>query len=141
MEKEEIIEKLATIGIVTTNVYPKASFPKNGEIHVGLFKREMLEDFYFFNNFDKKIYQFQKVDNIEKYEKDVFKGNTKYLVPLHECHIVWEDKIYVELPDLPYKEMTLRHYASIQLRLPNSGLDWLDVMIKEANNLETNIAL
>jgi hypothetical protein len=140
MDKEQIIEKLAEIGVITTNVYPKSSFPQGGEINVGLFKREMLEDFYFFNSFDKKIYQFPKPDDINKYEKNVFNGNTKYLIPLHECTVVWEDKPFVELPDLPYRDMTLRHYAAIQLRQPNSGLDWLDVMIKEANSFEVNFS-
>lgn len=30
--------------------------------------------------------------------------------------------------------MTLREYAAIQLRVPNSGTDWLDAMIREAQH-------
>lgn len=30
---------------------------------------------------------------------------------------------------LPYQGMTLRQYAAIKLRVPNSGTDWLDEMI------------
>ena len=31
---------------------------------------------------------------------------------------------------LPYQGMTLRQYAAIKLRVPNSGTDWLDEMIR-----------
>lgn len=131
MEKDEIIAKLAELGIVTQNCYPKSSFPRDGDIHIGLFRREMNEDFYFFNTYDKKVYQFPKPEDPEKYEKDSFKGNTKYLIPLHECKMIWEDKVYVELPDIPHKEMTVRQFACITLGIPKSGLDWLDQLIKE----------
>lgn len=32
--------------------------------------------------------------------------------------------------------MTLRQYAAIRLKVPNSGTDWLDEMIEEANKLD-----
>lgn len=32
----------------------------------------------------------------------------------------------------PYLGMTLRQYAAIKLRVPNSGTDWLDKMIRES---------
>lgn len=32
--------------------------------------------------------------------------------------------------------MTLRQYAAIHLKVPNSGTDWLDEMIEEANKLD-----
>ena len=32
--------------------------------------------------------------------------------------------------------MTLRQYAAIKLKVPNSGTDWLDEMIEEANKLD-----
>lgn len=32
--------------------------------------------------------------------------------------------------------MTLRQYAAIKLKVPNSGTDWLDEMIEEANRLD-----
>lgn len=32
----------------------------------------------------------------------------------------------------PYVGMTLRQYAAIKLRVPNSGTDWLDEMIRES---------
>jgi len=31
-----------------------------------------------------------------------------------------------------YPGMSLRVYAAIKLRVPNSGLDWLDAMIRES---------
>ncbi len=31
---------------------------------------------------------------------------------------------------LPWQGMTLRQYAAIKLRVPNSGTDWLDEMIR-----------
>jgi hypothetical protein len=34
--------------------------------------------------------------------------------------------------------MDLRHYAAIHLRLPDSGLDWLDEMIRKANLIHAN---
>lgn len=33
--------------------------------------------------------------------------------------------------------MSLRQYAAIKLRVPNSGTDWLDEMINEARRMET----
>jgi hypothetical protein len=35
--------------------------------------------------------------------------------------------------------MTLRQYAAIKLRVPDSGIDWLDDMIREANKLDMMI--
>jgi hypothetical protein len=35
--------------------------------------------------------------------------------------------------------MTLRQYAAIHLKLPNSGTDWLDEMIEEANKLDREV--
>jgi hypothetical protein len=32
--------------------------------------------------------------------------------------------------------MTLRAYAAIQLRVPDSGMDWLDTMIKRSRELD-----
>jgi hypothetical protein len=36
-----------------------------------------------------------------------------------------------ELGD-PYNGMTLRQYAAIHLKVPNSGTDWLDDMIRQS---------
>ena len=48
-------------------------------------------------------------------------------------------KTYVN-PDVShYSEgMTLRQYAAIHLKVPNSGTDWLDEMIEEAKLKEKN---
>ena len=36
----------------------------------------------------------------------------------------------------PSEGMTLRQYAAIKLKVPNSGTDWLDEMIEESNRLD-----
>jgi hypothetical protein len=38
-----------------------------------------------------------------------------------------------------HEGMTLRQYAAIHLKVPNSGTDWLDEMIEEANKLDREI--
>jgi hypothetical protein len=46
-----------------------------------------------------------------------------------------EDYAFPVAPgDVPYWQpgMTLRAYAAIQLRVPDSGIDWLDDMIRQA---------
>lgn len=35
--------------------------------------------------------------------------------------------------------MTLRQYAAIHLKVPNSGTDWLDEMIKQANKIDAEL--
>lgn len=134
MNKNDIIDKLLEIGITSKNVYPKSSFIYNDEICVGLYEREMKEDFYFFNKYDNKIYQCPHVVNYkEAFDYDA--DTEKYMVPLSYCQVVWEDKPFVEKPDLPYRDMTLRQYACIHLRIPDSGLPWLDTLIKETSPL------
>jgi len=39
----------------------------------------------------------------------------------------------------PEKGMTLRQYAAIHLKVPNSGTDWLDEMIKQANKIDAEL--
>lgn len=133
MSKEEILDKLKELGIITTNAFSKNSFLKHGDIYVGLFKREMAEDFYFYNSFQNKIFKFPKTDDTEQFEKEKHMGSMKYLVPLYKCEVIWEDREFVELPDDKYINMSLRQYACIQMRHPNSGVEWLDVLIKESN--------
>lgn len=134
MNTEAIRNTLAGIGITTDNCYPKSSFAKpDGIIYVGLFKREMLEDFYFYNTYDKKIHVFRKPENIEVYQKDNFRGSVKFLVPMDQCEVVWEEKEFIELPDDQFGNMSLRDYACIHLRYPGSNLEWLNILIKEAN--------
>ena len=48
MTKEELKDKLNDLGIKTDNYFPKSTFPFDGQICVGLYEREMKEDFYFF---------------------------------------------------------------------------------------------
>ena len=50
--------------------------------------------------------------------------------PAFPCETVGADE-YGEYR-LPWQGMTLRQYAAIKLRVPNSGTDWLDEMIRES---------
>jgi hypothetical protein len=134
MNKQEIMDKLAEMGVNTDNVYPKSSFIYDDIPCIGLYKREMVKDFYFYNKFDKKIYVLKynpAPDPMYKYDEDI----EKYMVPLTECEVFWEDVPYVEPKDSAFKDMTLRQYACIHLRIPNSGLDWLDNLIKQTTPL------
>ncbi len=133
MKKEEIIEKLKELGIETNNAYPKASFISSGAVCVGLYKREMNEDFYFFNKYDGKIYKWKVSDKINVTDYDTV--TEKYQIPLSSCSLIWEDKPYVEKPDAQFNTMTLRQYACIHLRVPDSGLNWLDNLIKQTSPL------
>jgi len=38
-----------------------------------------------------------------------------------------------------YDGMTLRQYAAIKLKVPDSGTDWLDEMIVKANKIDREI--
>lgn len=132
MTKEDIIEKLKNLGIITTNCFPKSSFVKGDDVYVGFFKREIEDDFYFYNTYDKKVYKLPKVENIDIYTKDEFNGKVKYLIPLSSAEVLWEDKPFEELPDKSFAQMTLREYACIHTRVPNSGNRWLDEIIKQS---------
>ncbi len=145
MTKEQLKEILKEQGIETENYYPKTSFVKDGVPHIGCFERELKEDFYFYNNFDRKLYKVEKPSGPLKdiYDIDEFNGNEKFLVPqgdwilLHSNSTTYTDEIAgdalgEELPDTHFNSMTLRQYACIHLKVPNSGLDWLDSIIKKA---------
>ena len=135
MEKQDIINKLKELGIQSENCYPKKSFIDSDleEAVVGLFKTEFASDFYFYVPFEKKLFVLKKTD-IEQFKHEIFMGKTKYIVPLSKCEVVWEDKPLedIELPDENFSMMTLRHYSCIHLKVPKSGLGWLDELIKES---------
>lgn len=140
MTKLQIIEKLKELGIHSTNCYPKKSFMHNSTWHVGLYKSELESDFYFFNEFDKTLYMFKVEPKCcEQYEMELFNGKTKYLIPLHDCINIFEDKPYEEKIDAPFRDITIRQYTCIHLRHPDSGLPWLDLLIKKANNDKKHI--
>jgi len=101
-------------------------------VYVGCFKSELEDNFYFYNTYDQKIYGLPKMADTSVFSKDVFNGKTKYLVPLSRAEEIWEDRPFEELPDLAYSKMTLRHYACIKLKVADSGLAWLDKLIKES---------
>lgn len=130
MTREELKDKLFELGIVTDNYFSKSTFPYDKVICVGLYDREMKEDFYFFGKYDKKIYKFPKPTTLSPYSKDT--SSEKYMIPLSECVVIWEDKPFIEKPDAPFGTMTLRQYACIHLKEPDSGTDWLDNLIKQS---------
>lgn len=132
MNKEQIITELKKLGIQSENCYPKTSFLFNSRAVIGLYEREIKDVFYFYNTYDEKIHSF-KAEQGETHQQDP--KTKKFLIPLEECPIVWENKPFEELPDLPYRDMSLRHYACIQLRVPHSGLPWLDNLIKDTSPL------
>ena len=55
-------------------------------------------------------------------------SNFENSVPAFPCETVGADE-HGEYR-LPWQGMTLRQYAAIKLRVPNSGTDWLDEMIR-----------
>lgn len=128
---EKTEAKLRDLGIETDNYYPKTTFMKDGAPYVGLYLREMNEDFYFLNQYNK-LYKFPKTNDLEKYDMEKFGNGYKYQIPVSDCKLMWEDKPLVEKPDKSYKDMTLREYACLMLRVPESGTDWLDTLIKNA---------
>lgn len=131
MNKQQIIDKLKELGIITENCYPKNSFLKDGLPVVGCYKRELNEDFYFYNGYNKAIYKVPfKVIN-----PWLFDGLTeKYIIPDCDWELIWEDKPYVELEDVPYRDMTLRQFACITLGIPQTGVVWLDELIKKKDD-------
>lgn len=131
MEKEELISKLASLGIETTNCFKKSTFLLEGTVYVALYGSETKDNFYFFNLYDKKIYLFEKTTDVSEYKQD--EGTKKYLVPISHCTVIWEDKPFKELDDIPFKEMTLRQYACIKLKVPETGITWLDTIIKKSH--------
>jgi len=137
MNKEEIIEKLKTLGITTDNCYPKTSFVKNDDIYIGCYGRELKDDFYFYNTFDKKVYVIKKGTDTElaSWEREMFNGKEKVLVPLKSAKTVWEDKPYEALADVRFAEMSLREYACIHLGVPETDKPWLNELIKKGRSI------
>lgn len=130
MDKQETIQKLKELGVDTKNVYNKKTFLDQGIVVVSLFDSEMKEDFYFWNERDEKIYKLSGGRNPKSY---IFEAATnKYFIPFSEFTVFWEDKPYQEYPDKSFKDMTLREYACIHLKLADSGNPWLDALIKTA---------
>lgn len=41
-----------------------------------------------------------------------------------------------DLEPAPHQGMTLRQHAAIELRVPDSGVDWLDEMIRKARRMD-----
>lgn len=142
MDKEQIINKLRELGINSNNCYPKKTFlDSSGEVVIGMHKKEFSEDFYFYVEYDKKLYVLRKQIDLSKFPEDIFMGKTKYLVPVTLCQLVWEDKPLeeIELPDKKFQEMTVREYACIHLKVPNSGIPWLDKLIEQGQQHDMKI--
>lgn len=132
MDKQQLISYLKDMGITTENCSPKSSFVRDSQVVVGLYPREFIDIFYFFNKYDKKIYSYTKPDERSLLSYNVDTETGKYLVPLADCKIVWEDKPFEEKPDLPFKDITLRQYACIHLKVADTGIPWLDTLINKA---------
>ena len=132
MTKEQLGEKLKELGIVSKNYYPKNTFLKEGVVYVGMFRNELEDDFYFYSAYNKTIYHLPKQENVNEFEIEPYKEMKKYLVPLERARIVWEDKPFEELPDELFSKITVRQYAFIHLKTPESGLPWLDDMIRKS---------
>jgi hypothetical protein len=56
--------------------------------------------------------------------------------PAFPAGIQMRDPVTLEWGDLPPQGMSLRAYAAIKLRVPDSGIDWLDAMIVKAKRDE-----
>ena len=133
MTKQDIINKLKELGIKTENCYPKNSFVQEGVVYVGLFKRELEDDFYFYVAFTKSLYHLPKQDSLDGFKTESFQDKPKYLVPLDRARVVWkEEEEYEELVDEPFSKISIRQYACIHLGLPESGLPWLDDLITKS---------
>jgi len=128
--KQEIIEKLIELGIDSTNCYPKKTFLFNGEKVISMFREEFQDDFYFPYLYGKKLMKVKKDPLFEKiYQKDSLNGRETWIVPISCCEVVWEDKPLVEKEDVPFSQMTLRDYACIHLKIPDSQKEWLNQLI------------
>ncbi len=125
---------MKTLGITTENCYPKTSFVKNDNIYIGCYGRELKDDFYFYNTYDKKVYLIKKGTDIElaSWEREMFNNKEKILVPLKVAKIIWEDKPYETLPDDKFTTMTLRDYACIHLGVAETDKPWLNALITKS---------
>jgi hypothetical protein len=132
MTKQDIIDKLKELGIKSTNCYPKNTFKKGEGVYVGMFKGELEDDFYFYSAFAKTLYHLPKQENLEDYETEEFQGKLKYLIPLDKAQSVWnKEEVYEELMDENISKLTTRQFACILLKIPESGLPWLDALIRK----------
>ena len=152
MEKKEIIQKLKELGIDSENCYPKKTFVLDKEVLVACYKRELLDNFYFFLEYDKTMYKISKIADIEELPTNNFMGSTKYLVPFDFCVPIWtapadevrqqdseqyledgmkkyEHEIYQELEDDAMKLMTIRDLYAIIQNKPVSNKTWLNNII------------
>lgn len=143
----------AMFNIDSNNCREKKTFYSDlngGQLSIGCFEEELKEDFYFFVPYHRKYFKLEKRADITFYAKDDKYG--KYIIPLSDCEELemlreeveiskndvqrkddWSTvEFFSESEDKPFKEMTLRQYACIHLKVPNSGVDWLDKIIKQA---------
>jgi len=138
--KQQIINKLREIGINSENCYPKKTFKHDGRIVISMYESEFEEDCYFAANFGKSLYKVPKTKEFNSlYTKDSYNNKDKWLVPSSEWELVWEDKPFEELPDAQFSTLTLRQYACIHLKVPDSGVEWLDGLIKNSHVINKEI--
>lgn len=139
--------------IKTENCREKKTFTSllnGGKTSISCFDWELKDDFYFFVPYNRKYFKLEKRADISYYPLDT--KYDKYVIPLEDCEELEMLTEEVEIPlneqkqkddwskveffeekdDLEFKKMTLRQYACIHLKIPNSGIDWLDKIIKQA---------
>jgi hypothetical protein len=72
---------------------------------------------------------------LEDYETEEFQGKLKYLVPLEKARSVWKQgEAFEEMADELFTKISVRQYACIHLKLPESGLPWLDDLITKSKS-------
>lgn len=132
MEKERALEKLKELGIETQNYYNKKTYVWNNRVCVGIFPVEANkeEKFYFSINAEEKIYMISS-DTVKSCAIEQHFGKDKYQVPLELATSIWQDQVFVEMPDLPFTKMTVRMFYAMLQNKPVSNVDWLDTLIRQ----------
>lgn len=132
MEKERALEKLKELGIETQNFHTKKTYAWNNKACIGIFpvEAEREDKFYFSTNNDEKIYMIAS-DVVKSCTIEQHYGKDKYQVPLELAVLLWEDKPFTELIDVPFSKITARMFYAMVQNKPVSNVDWLDTLIKQ----------
>jgi hypothetical protein len=131
MEKEKALAKLKELGIQSTNYTDqKRPYTLNGRVCIGVFPAEASRDTHFYFNLRDILYSISQED-IKSSDLDTFQGKEKYQVPLEKCSIIWEDRPFEEVVDLPFSKMTARMFYAMLQNKPVSNVDWLDALIRQ----------
>ncbi len=124
-------------GIITTNCYPKKTFLREEVPTIGLFGKELKEDFYFIVEYTGKYYKLSGI-NKENFPKEIFGSSEKYQIPLSLAQEL-KNKPKSNQPEVEFKEqedahfmgeVTLRDLATLFLKKPVSNKQWLNDLVK-----------